>query len=141
MADKKYECIREMPHHVSLKHRPMSLEARAAQFAPFAALVGYGDAVKETARLTDKRVELDEDAKAQLDYDFQTIMEHIKEKPLVHIVYFEEDEYKDGGKEVSITGNVNKINFIEKYLTLSSGEKISFDDIYYIRPESGLYWY
>lgn len=132
MPSSKYEKIKNMPHHVSLKHQPMSMEQRAAQFAPFAALVGYGAAVNEIARLTDKRIELDEDAKAQLDYEFQRITENIKEKPLVNIIYFEEDEYKEGGKEISVIGNINKINVMERYLTLSSGEKIPLDDIYYI---------
>ena len=130
MANSKYDCIKNMTHHVSLKHLPMSPEARAAQFAPFAALVGYGSETDEAARLTDKRIELDEDAKAKLDYEFRVILEHIKEKPLVNIIYFEEDEYKEGGKVISVTGNVCKINSVERYLTLESGEKIHFDDIY-----------
>ena len=60
---RKYDDIINLPHHVSKKHSQMSQEARAAQFAPFAALTGYDDAVKETARLTDDRIELDEEMK------------------------------------------------------------------------------
>ena len=49
----KYDDIINLEHHVSKKHKQMSLENRSAQFAPFAALVGYDNAVKETARITD----------------------------------------------------------------------------------------
>jgi hypothetical protein len=44
-----------MPHHVSKKHKPLSMEQRAAQFAPFAALTGYGDAINETARISEEK--------------------------------------------------------------------------------------
>ena len=60
MSNKKYDDIINLPHHVSLTHPHMSRLDRAAQFSPFAALTGYDAAIKETARLTDKKVELGE---------------------------------------------------------------------------------
>ena len=63
----KYENIINLSHHVSNKHEQMSIEARAAQFAPFAALTGYGDEVKETERITVQKIELDEENKKILD--------------------------------------------------------------------------
>jgi len=62
----KYDDIINLPHHVSLTRPHMSILDRAAQFSPFAALSGYDAAVKETARLTSSRIELGEDAKAEL---------------------------------------------------------------------------
>ena len=70
----KYEDIINLPHHISNKHPQMTLEARAAQFAPFAALTGYDDEVKETTRLTNRRIELDEEAKSILDKKLQIIL-------------------------------------------------------------------
>lgn len=69
----KYDDIINLPHHVSTKHPQMSLEARSAQFAPFAALTGYKDEVEEAGRLTDKRLDLDEEAKKILDGKMQII--------------------------------------------------------------------
>ena len=71
MNKDSYEDIINLPHHVSETHPQMSIEARAAQFAPFAALTGYSEAVKETARLTEKRIEIDEGLKLQLNNKLQ----------------------------------------------------------------------
>lgn len=59
----RYDDIINLPHHVSKTHSHMSVLDRAAQFAPFAALKGYGSAVDETARLADERLEPDESQK------------------------------------------------------------------------------
>lgn len=128
----KYDDIINLPHHVSLRHAPMPRQSRAAQFAPFAALVGYGDVIEETARLTERRIELDENAKAQLDLEFRRIIEKIKEKPIVTICYFEPDSEKEGGREVTVTSRLVKINLNQRYLFLKNGDKIALDDIYYI---------
>ena len=67
-TDNSYDDIINHPHHVSTRHPRMSMIDRAAQFSPFAALTGYGDVIKETARLTDRKLELSESEKAELDY-------------------------------------------------------------------------
>lgn len=44
-----YDDIINLPHHVSKKHKQMSMIQRAAQFAPFAALTGHDKAIEDTA--------------------------------------------------------------------------------------------
>lgn len=87
----EYDDIINLPHHVSKKHPHMSIEARSAQFAPFAALVGYGDVVKETERVTYDKVEIDEELMFILDSKLQILKEKIPSKPLVEIRYFVPD--------------------------------------------------
>lgn len=105
----KYDKIINLPHHVSSTHPHMSMIDRAAQFSPFAALTGYDAAVKETARLTEQKIELDEYEKAALDQRILLLQEHLKELPEVTITHFVPDERKDGGKYFSITEAVKKI--------------------------------
>ena len=76
--DKQYDDIINLPHHVSKKHPQMSLYARSAQFAPFAALTGYEDAIKETSRETSEKIDIDDELKSILDSKLQIIMEQIK---------------------------------------------------------------
>ena len=125
----KYDDIIDLPHHISKKHPQMSLEARAAQFAPFAALTGYDDAVKETARLTNERIDLDEEAKMMLDAKLHVIREQLSEKPLVTITYFVPDAKKDGGKYVTINGNVKKIDDYKHLIILDNSLEIPIDEI------------
>ena len=106
-----YDEIINLPHHVSKKHPPMSLYARSAQFAPFAALTGYEDAVRETAREVGERIEIDDELKNILDGKIQILTEQIKKKPEVIFTYFIPDLTKDGGAYVSVTGIVKKIDF------------------------------
>lgn len=125
----KYDDIIDLPHHISMKHPQMSLEARAAQFAPFAALTGYDDAVKETARLTNERIDLDEEAKMMLDAKLQVIREQLSEKPLVTITYFVPDAKKDGGKYVTTNGSVKKIDDYKHLIILDNSVEIPIDEI------------
>ncbi|MBP3255183.1 MAG: YolD-like family protein [Clostridia bacterium] len=106
----KYEDIINLPHHVSKKHPQMSLYERSAQFAPYAALTGHGDAIKETGRLTSKRVDLDEEEKEILDRKFEIIREKINENIQVKITYFIPDLRKEGGKYEEVTGVIKKID-------------------------------
>ena len=93
----KYEDIINLSRPVS--NRPkMSLEQRSAQFAPFAALTGYEGQVKETARITENKIEIDEELKMILDLKIQILLDRIKEKPLIKITYFVPDEKKYGGE-------------------------------------------
>ena len=90
-----YDDIINLPHPTSVKHPRMPLSDRAAQFAPFAALSGHSTALAETARLTDQRMELDEDARAVLDLKQQLLLERIKEQPEIMVTWFQPDEKKD----------------------------------------------
>jgi len=124
-----YEDIINLPHHVSKKHPQMSIWSRSAQFAPFAALTGYDDAVKETARLTDKRLEIDEGLKNILNNKLQYILENKLLQPEITFTYFVYDNKKSGGKYIEKTGVVKKIDLNEKYIMLKDKTKISIDEI------------
>ena len=93
-----YEDIINLTHHVSKKHPQMSMHDRAAQFAPFAALSGHSEAIAETARLTDRKIELDEYEKMNLDEKLIVLQEHIRETPEINVTYFCPDDNKDGGR-------------------------------------------
>lgn len=129
----KYDDIINLPHHVSDKHPRMPLIDRAAQFSSFAALTGHDDAIEETARLTDKKIELDENTKEILDMRLMMIREHIAEKPKVTFTYFEPDDKKSGGAYVDVTGIVKKINDLEHKIILYDGIEILIDNIIDIR--------
>ena len=131
----KYDKIINSPHHVSSTRPHMSMIDRAAQFSPFAALTGYDAAVKETARLTEQKIELDEYEKAALDQRILLLQEHLKELPEVTITHFVPDERKDGGKYVSITEAVKKIDTYEKQIVLVDKSKISIENILSIEGE------
>ena len=125
----KYDDIINLPHHISKKHPQMSMYSRAAQFAPFAALTGYEDSVKETARLTNERIEIDDEVKAILDAKLQEIQEDISNKPTVTITYFVPDTRKDGGKYVTVTGNIKKIDRYKQVLVLEDQNEILINDV------------
>ena len=120
-----YEDIINLPHYEP-KHKRMSISVRSAQFAPFSALTGFNDEVKETERLVDKKVLLDEDEKIKINSKLQEILNKIKDKPKIKITYFISDKRKNGGKYTTIVDNVKKIDMIEKYLMLESKIKINF---------------
>lgn len=126
---KTYDDIIHLPHHVSTKHPRMTLLDRAAQFSPFAALTGHGDAIKETARLTDERVELDEYMKQVLNDKLQTITDHLAEQPQIRITYFCEDDKKNGGSYVSMVGTVKKLDAYKKVVVMNDGQQIPVEDI------------
>lgn len=123
----KYEDIIHLPHPVSKRHKPMPVEDRAAQFAPFAALTGHQAAIEETARITDERVELDEEVKEHLNLQLQELRKNPWRK--IRIVYYVPDGRKSGGSYVTKTGLVKKINEYQKTLVLEDGSRIPLDDI------------
>ena len=102
---RNYEDIQNHKRYQLKHHTPMSLESRAAQFAPFAALVGYDEEIGEAARSTDGREELSEDAIDALNQAFQKLLEHEEERLLVTVTYFQPDAKKDGGRYMTYTGN------------------------------------
>lgn len=131
----KYDAIINLPHPTSKKHPRMSMLNRAAQFSPFAALTGYDAAVKETARLTDRRIELSEDERIVLDRKQQILLDHISDRPEVSVTYFVPDERKDGGSYTTATGCVKKADDYQRLLILADGTKIALDDILDIESE------
>lgn len=124
-----YEDIIHLPHHVSKKHPQMPVQDRAAQFAPFAALTGYGDVLQETARLTEKKIELDEYDKDALNRRLRFVLEEKPEDPTVFITYYIADERKDGGAYVTIEGEIRRLDDVEKNLRMIDGTIIPIEDI------------
>ena len=125
----KYNDIINLPHHVSKKYPQMSLESRSAQFAPFAALVGYEDAKKETGRLTFERKEFDEEYQSILDRKLQIVKENIILKPKLKITYFENDTKKDGGSYITVLENIEKFNEYREVIILKNNQEIPIKDI------------
>jgi len=113
----------------------MSSSDRAAQFSPFAALTGHGAAVKETARLTDKRIELDEGIKDNLSHRMQIVSESIKEQPEISITYFKPDAKKNGGEYVTAISSVKKIDKHERVIVMTDGTLIPINEIISIEGE------
>ena len=125
----KYDDIINLPHHVSSRHPQMPMMNRAAQFSPFAALIGYDDAVRETARLTDEKIELDEYEKEELDRKIQWLGSHLDEHIPVSITYFQPDDRKAGGTYEEIIDTIRKINVYEHEILLTKGTKIPIMNI------------
>ena len=121
-----YSSIIDHPHHQSATRPRMSMTARAAQFSPFAALSGYGEAVDETARLTEEKVVLDEDAVAEINR--KLVM--TKDAAQVAITYFAEDVLKEGGTYVVAAGEVKKIDTAERKVIMKDGTVIPIEDIF-----------
>ena len=130
-----YEDIINLPHHVSKTRPQMPMSDRAAQFAPFAALTGYDAAIKETGRLTDDKIELDEEALTALDMKYQLLVDALDDAPEVTITYFQPDERKAGGRYVSATGAVKKVDDFERRITMRDGTRIPMDDVLSIDGE------
>lgn len=131
-----YDDIINLTHHVSKKHPHMPIPDRAAQFAPFAALTGHDAAIKETARLTEERVELDENAKAILDEKLRLVQELLSENPEITVTYFQADDKKAGGTYYSVTGKVKKIDMYDHILMMADGLRIPLEEIYDIEGDA-----
>jgi len=131
----KYDDIINLPHHVSKKRTQMALADRAAQFAPFSAVVGHGTAVKEAARLTDQKKELDETERAIIDDQLREIEATLPIELDVEITYFQQDESKVGGEYIAKVGRVKKINKYTREILMIDGTSIAIDDIYSIVNE------
>lgn len=125
----EYDDIIHLPHHVSVKHPPMAAIQRAAQFLPFAALTGYDAAIEETARLTDERMELAEDAVTILSDRLKILAERITERPEVTITYFLPDRRKSGGAYVTLSGAVKKVDDHKRIVIMADGTTIPMDGI------------
>ena len=130
-----YDDIINLPHHVSTKRPQMSMLDRAAQFSPFAALTGYDAAIKETGRLTDEKIEMDEESLNMLNMKFQLLVEALDDEHEVSFTYFKPDETKAGGAYVTATGSVKKIDYYGRLITMKDGTKIPMDDVSSIESE------
>lgn len=132
-----YDDIINLPHPTSKTHLRMSAIDRAAQFSPFAALVGYDAAVKETARLTGERIDLDEYELNALNERLQLIVDTLGEEHEISITFFQPDTKKAGGEYITVTGEVKKIDVYERLLVMTNGQKIPIEEI--IRLEGELF--
>lgn len=117
------------------KHPKMSIYDRSAQFSPFAALTGHDDAIQETARLTEKRRILDKEQIQTLNNQLNFLISHLSNKFTITITYFQDDKLKDGGKYISQTSFISKIDTFNRFILLDSGEKIYFRDLYRIEGD------
>lgn len=133
----KYDDIINLEHFEPKFHKRMSMESRAAQFAPFDALTGYSDAVIETARLTDTKHELDEETQNNINIKLQLIEEDIKSKPLIKVKYFIPDKKKNGGKYITYSGNVRRIDRVNEEIVFTNEKKINFNTVSDIIIEEG----
>ena len=134
MSD-RYDDMIYMQNPTPTRKPRMSLYERAAQFSPFAALTGYEDAVEETARLTDARLELSEDMKTILNEKMQMIVDNMDADPIVTITYFVPDKKKEGGAYVDVTGIVKEIDEYERCIVMTDKKKIPIEQVRDIEGE------
>ena len=132
-----YDDIINLPHPTSKRRPRMPIRDRAAIFSPFAALGGHGAAIAETARLTERQIELDEDTRVELDRRQAILLEHIDEQPEITITLFQPDEKKDGGAYLTTTGRLKKFRELERILLLTDGTEIPLQDV--VALESGIF--
>ena len=130
-----YDDIIGLPHHVSETREPMTMEERAGQFAPFAALTGYEDEVAEAGRPTGGRLEPDEDRMSKIDGCLQFLTESAPARPYTVITYFQEDQLKEGGDYVIAEGEFKYIEEESHSVVLVDGTKIPIEDIYDIAAQ------
>ena len=124
-----YDDIINLPHYQSKKRAHMSLEDRAAQFASFAALTGHEEAIEETARLTEKKIVLDEAAKEAISEKLFEISQSLDKKWNVSITYFKPDRFKEGGAYLTDIGVVKKIDEVEKIVVMDNGMRVEIEGI------------
>lgn len=129
----KYDDILYLPHPVSGRHPQMSLFDRAAQFAPFAALTGHDEAVRETARLTDPYIELEEGQRERLDQRLLLLLKAMGEnpgqEPVITVTCFKPDEKKDGGAYVPVCGRVKRVDGYRREIVLKDGTALPMGNI------------
>lgn len=131
----KYDDIINLSHHVSANRPHMSMIDRAAQFSPFAALTGYEDAVKETERLTEQKISLNETEINLLNDKLNFIQENIKSQPTVSITFFIPDNIKNGGSYSTVIGTIKRLDTYEKAVIMTDGNVIPVEDILKIESE------
>lgn len=125
----RYDDIIDLPHPTSAVHPRMPMLSRAAQFAPYATLKGFGDAIIEHDRLVEARIELSEEERLALGKKLERLSRHIAERPQLTALIFQPDARKEGGRYIEITGRAAKVCEAERRLVLEDGTVIPFDDI------------
>ena len=125
----RYDDIIDLPRFVSQTHAHMSNYDRAAQFAPFAALTGFGDSIQETGRLTDERPELSDEERDEMDLRFRILELHFKEDPFVQIRYFIPDEKKEGGRVVEKTFEIHQIDTVNEVVIATDRKRYYMNSI------------
>jgi len=135
--ERNYDDIIRLSHHVSRKRPQMALEDRAAQFAPFAAVVGHEASVKEAARLTDEKRDLEEAEKTVINEQLNEIQTRIQAQiesgVEVEIEHFQADVLKSGGQYIVSRGNVKKIDVYTRSIHMTDGAAIAIDDVFRVR--------
>lgn len=126
---KRYDDIIHLPHPEPSTHPRMTMENRAAQFSPFAALTGYDEATREEARLTDEKKELSDDMIEMLDARLAVLEQHLKEHPSITVTYFHQDEKKSGGRYITVSGNLKKLDGVKHTLHMTDNTKIPIENI------------
>lgn len=126
----RYEDIINLPHHVSPNRKQMPVTDRAAQFAAFAALKGYDEEIEEAARHTEQKIEPDADRVEELNEKLTLLLHQVRSRPLIKLIYFCPDKKKSGGRYVTVTDNVTKMDVYSRKMTLSGGVAVPFDDVY-----------
>ena len=132
----RYDDIIDLPHHVSKRHPQMSLQNRAAQFSPFAALTGHADAIEETARPVETFVELDENRREQINEQLLLLAENLAGQPEITVTYFKPDPKKDGGAYVTLRGRVKGIDLYERQIRFADGRTVEIERVYEIAADS-----
>ena len=125
----RYDDIIQLPRPVSATRKPMARAARAAQFMPFSALTGYGEAVQETARLTAEKVELSEEEMLFLSGRIRLLQEHIAEHPAISVTYFVPDKRKKGGAYKTVSGNAEKVEDYQRRIVFEDKTAVPIDDM------------
>ena len=128
----RYDHIMHLPNPEPTVRPRMAMEKRAAQFAPFAALTGYEESVAEEARLTEEKLELSEDMIDMIDARLAVIQQHIKEQPNIAVTYFIPDNKKAGGRYVTVSGNIRKLDGTGHQIIMADGTSIPIDDVRFI---------
>jgi len=132
---KKYEEIIDNEYIGVLLHPKMSIYDRAAQFAPFSALTGFENAIEETGRLTDRKIELDENEKEELDKKMRFLLNNLSKNIVCKFIYFVKDEKKQGGKYIEVEGIVKKLDRENNAIILKSGKKLMIENILNVLSE------
>lgn len=131
----KYDDIINLPHHVSATRKQMSMQSRAVQFAPFAALTGHGAAINETARLTSEKIELSTEELKELSHRLNFLLENNAAQPEVTLTVFQADPLKSGGKYVRISGKIKKYVDYDNTIVMVDNRTIKIADIIGIDSE------
>lgn len=134
MAIEDYRDIIDLPY-TGKKEGGMSMYQRAAQFAPFAALTGHNAAIRETARLTDCKIELDEEHNTTLNETFAMLRAHLSDHPLITVTYFQPDALKSGGSYQTLTDYLRNIDDLEQTIIMKNGGKIPISSVFSIESK------